>query len=96
MQLFLEECRTCMQPEDHKRNLMEATRQAGATEHIVEWFLFVLADLQVPIPPSLRRALDAMLESLSNSPTNHTNCDWEKALHRLNYGKYWTKQYGYA
>ena len=92
MQLFLEECRTCMSPEDWERHFGEAKRYAGETFHIVESLVFVLATTQMPIPPRLRKAIDAMLEELK---INRHDCGW-KDLRRLNYGKYWMTQYGYA
>jgi hypothetical protein len=52
----------------------------------------VLATTQMPIPPRLRKAIDAMLEELK---INRHDCGW-KDLRRLNYGKYWMTQYGYA
>jgi hypothetical protein len=92
MQSFMEECRTCMPPEDWERHFGEAKKYAGNTFHIVESLVFMLAASQMPIPPRLRKAIDAMLEALK---INRQDSRWED-LRRLNYGRYWMTKYGYA
>jgi methionyl-tRNA synthetase len=89
---FLDECRVCMAPNDWERHFDEARQSARETIHIVEHLVFVLAATQMPIPPRLRRSIDAMLDSLN---MDRGNCRWEH-LRRLNYGKYWKTQYGYT
>jgi hypothetical protein len=64
MKSFLVECQACLPPDVWETQYEEARRSAGKTFHIVEWMVSVLASTQQPITPSLRRALDAMLDAL--------------------------------
>lgn len=92
MQSFLTECQTCMPSEEWQQHFAEANRSAGEALHIVEHLVFVLASTQLPISPSLRKALDAMLDSLG---VDRQSCKWTE-LRQLNYGKYWKARYGYV
>ena len=91
MQAFLQECRASLPAAVWDKEFAEAERSAGNTFHVVEWMVAVLAATQSPIPPPLRRALDAMLDALG---LDRGSARWE-ALRHLNYGAYWKAQYGY-
>ncbi len=91
MQAFLLECRASLPTTVWDRELAEAEGSAGETLHIVKWMVTLLAATQLPIPPQLRRALDAMLEALGQ---DRSDPGWE-TLGGLNYGAYWKAQYGY-
>jgi len=90
MESFLLECRASMPPDVWRREeFEEPQRWAGETFHVVERMVSVLAATQQPIAPPMRRALDAMLDTLGMDRSR-----WD-ALRRLNYGAYWRSQYGY-
>jgi hypothetical protein len=91
MQSFLLECRAIMPTEVWEKQYEEARRSAGETFHVVQWMVSVLAVTQMSITPRLRRALDAMLDTLG---MDRGKLKWE-ALRLLNYGEYWKSQYGY-
>jgi hypothetical protein len=92
MQSFLEECRVSLSPAVWTLHYSEARQQAGETLHIVQHFMWLLADKQLPISPRLRKAIDAMLEGLN---IDRKESRW-KDLHQLNYSPYWKAQYGYT
>jgi hypothetical protein len=89
MQAFLDECQRCMTPQDWEKHFAEVTSGAGNTFHLVEYMVSLLAAKQLPITPSLRRSIDAMLDALKWGRSS-----W-KELEDLNYGDYWKAQYGY-
>jgi hypothetical protein len=91
MQVFLQECRASLPAAVWDKEFAEAERSAGMTFHVVEWMVSVLAVTQQPITPPLRRALDAMLDSLG---LDRGSTRWYD-LRRLNYSAYWKSQYRY-
>jgi hypothetical protein len=91
MQVFLQECQACLPAIVWDNEFAEAKRSAGMKFHVVEWMVSVLAVTQQPISPPLRRALDAMLDTLG---LDRGSTFWPE-LRRLNYGAYWKSQYGY-
>ncbi len=80
-----------MSDEDWTATFNEAKSLAGNTFHIVEFFIWFLADKRIPISKNLRGSIDALLEALDIDRKTST---W-KDLALLNYGDYWRKQYGY-
>jgi hypothetical protein len=91
MQSFLSVCRASLPTAVWDKEFAEAERSAGNTFHVVEWMVSVLAAMQLPIAPELRRSLDAMLVALG---MDRASMRWESLRH-LNYGAYWKAKYGY-
>ncbi len=78
-----------MTPEQWDRYYTEAEKSAGETFHIVSHLVFALAEIQVPIAPKLRKALDTLIQECGIDRKCWTD------IKRLNYDAYWRSQYGY-
>jgi hypothetical protein len=89
MRSFIDACRNCISTEQWNRYYPEIEQSAGETFHIVRDLVYVLAAIQIPIEPKLRKSLDAVI--LECGLDRHRWSD----LQNLNYDEYWKSQYGY-